>query len=273
MGAVRGTGVILHAPSVRRLVSEADESDSMTAADFGSGGPTRGDSPDAKQGNGSGPGPALSEEIFRVRREKMVDIQLRARGVSNHRILDAMLRVPRHLFIPEREREAAYHDGPVPLSGGQTISQPYIVAVMTDFIHPEPDDRVLEVGTGSGYQTAILAELVSEVYTIEIAPTLGRQAAQLLQDLGYKNVHARIGDGHRGWPEAAPFDAIVVTAAPERIPSALEAQLAIGGRLIIPVGAHSQDLILVTRTSEGLKRETVAPVRFVPMTGETESDR
>ena len=215
----------------------------------------------------------MSEEILRHRRERMVEDQIRARGIADPDLLAALRRVPRHLFMPESERAAAYDDGPVPIGDGQTISQPYIVAVMTELIRPEPAARVLEVGTGSGYQTAILAELVREVFTIEIVEPLALRASRLLQDLGYTNVHARIGDGHRGWPEAAPFDAIVVTAAPERIPENLKTQLAVGGRLVIPVGAQAQALVLVVRTPQGFAQETVTPVRFVPMTGEAETDR
>jgi protein-L-isoaspartate(D-aspartate) O-methyltransferase len=224
-------------------------------------------------GNGSSADQGVSEEIFRYRREKMVELQIRARGITNPELLAAMLKVPRHLFVPEAEREAAYDDAPAAIGEGQTISQPYIVAMMTSLIDPHPEDRVLEVGTGSGYQTAILAELVREVFTIEIVEPLGRRAVRLLQDLGYTNVHARIGNGHLGWPEEAPFDAIVVTAAPARIPEALETQLGAGGRLVIPVGGQDQSLVLVTRTTGGFRRENVAPVRFVPMTGEDEKGR
>ena len=220
-------------------------------------------------GNGSGGPQGISEEIYRHRREKMVESQILARGINNPAILAALAKVPRHLFVPESERGAAYDDAPAAIGEGQTISQPYIVAVMTNLIDPHAGDRVLEVGTGSGYQTAILAELVREVFTIEIVEPLGRRSARLLEDLGYMNVRTRIGNGHLGWPEEAPFDAIVVTAAPERIPGALEAQLALGGRLVIPVGGHDQSLVLVTRSSEGFLRQSVAPVRFVPMTGES----
>jgi len=244
--------------------------DGGAASDGGSGhGPAGG----PQDGNGSHGDQAISEEIFRHKREKMVETQIRARGITDPALLAALSRVPRHLFVPESERGAAYEDAPASIGAGQTISQPYIVAMMTGLIDPRPEDRVLEVGTGSGYQTAILAELVREVFTIEIVEPLGRRAASLLRDLGYANVRARIGDGHLGWPEEAPFDAIVVTAAPERIPERLEAQLAEGGRLVIPVGGRDQALILVTRAPDGFRRESVAPVRFVPMTGEAETDR
>jgi protein-L-isoaspartate(D-aspartate) O-methyltransferase len=233
----------------------------------------RGSRDGPENGNGSSGGAGISEEIFRHRREKMVETQIRARGITNPALLEALKKVPRHLFVPESLRGAAYEDAPTSIGEGQTISQPYIVAMMTGLIDPRPGDRVLEVGTGCGYQTAILAELVREVFTIEIVEPLARRAAGLLADLGYTNVRARIGDGHRGWPEEAPFDAIVVTAAPERIPESLESQLAPGGRLVIPVGGYDQSLILVTRTPGGLRRQNVAPVRFVPMTGADEKAR
>jgi protein-L-isoaspartate(D-aspartate) O-methyltransferase len=203
----------------------------------------------------------------------MVTAQIEARGITDPRVLAAMRKVPRHLFIPRSEREQAYNDGPVPIGEGQTISQPYIVALMTELIHPQPGDRVLEIGTGSGYQAAVLAELAAEVYTIEIVEPLGRRAASLLSDLGYANVHCRIGDGYRGWPEKAPFNAVVVTAAPGHIPEPLKQQLAPGGRLVIPVGTAYQELLLITRTDSGFRQEPVTPVRFVPMTGEAERDR
>jgi len=252
----------------------------MVAGIFATGGRNMGDASNGGSwsgsngsGNGAGPEHDMSEEVFRVRRERMVEEQIRARGITNPALLDALRRVPRHLFVPPSEREGAYDDGPLPIGGGQTISQPYIVAVMTELLRPEPEDRVLEVGTGSGYQTAILAELVREVDTIEIVASLAEQAARLLQDLGYTNVRMRTGDGHRGWPEAAPFDGIIVTAAPERIPESLKSQLAVHGRLVIPVGALAQALVLVTRTPTGFHQETVTPVRFVPMTGDAENDR
>ena len=233
----------------------------------------KGASNGGSRGNGSGPDGGLSEEVYGLRREKMVKTQIAARGIEDERVLAVMRKVPRHLFVPQSGREAAYDDGPLPIGEEQTISQPYVVALMTELIHPDPGSKVLEIGTGSGYQAAVLAELVSQVYTIEIIEPLGRNAADLLRDLGYTNVHTRIGDGYRGWPEAAPFDAIVVTAAPERIPEPLKEQLAVGGRLVIPVGSLSQDLILVTRTQTGFREETITPVRFVPMTGEAEDER
>jgi protein-L-isoaspartate(D-aspartate) O-methyltransferase len=204
------------------------------------------------------------------RRTAMVESQIEARGIRDPAVLAAMRRVPRHLFVPPALRDQAYRDGPLLIGSGQTISQPYIVALMTELIRPQPGMKVLEVGTGSGYQAAILAECVREVYTIEILPELGQRAAALLRELGYENVRTRIGDGFDGWPEQAPFDGIVVTAAPEEIPQPLLDQLAPGGRLVIPVGRGAQDLVLVTRTPQGLERRTVTPVRFVPMTGKAE---
>jgi protein-L-isoaspartate(D-aspartate) O-methyltransferase len=208
-----------------------------------------------------------------ARRKEMVSTQIEVRGVRDPRVLDAMRRVPRHLFVPANLRDEAYRDGPLPIGHEQTISQPYIVALMTELIRPEPSMKVLEVGTGSGYQAAVLAECVGQVYTIEILSELGRESARLLERLGYDNVHLRIGDGFDGWPEEAPFDAIVVTAAPAEIPEPLREQLAVGGRLVIPVGRGSQDLVLLTRTAKGFERERVTGVRFVPMTGKAEERR
>lgn len=207
----------------------------------------------------------------RERRVAMVSQQIEARGVRDRRVLDAMRRVPRHLFVPGELREVAYTDRPLAVGHQQTISQPYIVALMTELLRPRSGMRVLEIGTGSAYQAAVLAELVDTVYTIEIVPELGRSAAERLERLGYSNVRTRIGDGFDGWPDAAPFDGIIVTAAPEEIPSPLLEQLAVGGRLVIPVGRGAQDLLVVKRTPEGLERERVIPVRFVPMTGKAET--
>jgi len=222
----------------------------------------------AEDGGGGGtPGAADGEE---ARRREMVATQIEARGIKDPHVLDAMRRVPRHLFVPPNLRDEAYRDGPLPIGHQQTISQPYIVALMTELIRPRETMKVLEVGTGSGYQAAILAECAGSVYTIEILPELGREAARLLEQLGYDNVHTRVGDGFDGWPEEAPFDAIVVTAAPAEVPEPLKDQLAVGGRLVIPVGRGSQDLILLTRTAKGFERERVTGVRFVPMTGKAE---
>jgi protein-L-isoaspartate(D-aspartate) O-methyltransferase len=200
-------------------------------------------------------------------REAMVREQIEARGVRAAAVLRAMRKVPRHEFVPPASRRAAYDDYPLPIGHGQTISQPYIVALMTELAGLTPKSRVLEIGTGSGYQAAVLAEMAAEVYTIEIIPELAQRAEHDLARLGYKNIHGRAGDGYLGWPEAAPFDAIVVTAAPGKIPPPLLAQLKVGGRLVIPVGEWQQELMVVTRTAQGYAEETVIPVRFVPMTG------
>ena len=205
-----------------------------------------------------------------VPRQRMVEYQIARRGIRDRNVLDAMEKVPRHLFVPEAYRADSYRDGPLPIGEGQTISQPYIVALMTEALKPDGDDVILEIGTGSGYQAAVLAEIVDKIYTIEIVPDLGKRAEKLLKSLGYDNCRVRIGDGYKGWPEVAPFDGIIVTAAPDHIPDPLINQLKIGGRLVIPVGRFSQDLILLEKTPEGITRSTLAPVRFVPMTGEAE---
>jgi protein-L-isoaspartate(D-aspartate) O-methyltransferase len=212
--------------------------------------------------------PQPSTDGHRTMRERMVAEQIEARGVKDPRVLAAMREVPRHLFVEDAEREAAYDDRPLPIGHEQTISQPYIVALMTELARPAATDRALEIGTGSGYQTAVLSKLVSEVYTIEIIEPLGNAARQRLEDLGYRNVRARIGDGYGGWPEHAPFDLILVTAAPNHIPPALFEQLKPGGRLVIPVGDlyGVQELQLVRKDETGRMRvEDVAPVRFVPL--------
>jgi len=206
-------------------------------------------------------------EDYRIMRLQMVDKQIRSRGIKDPRVLQAMTEVPRHLFVPPEERDAAYDDTPLPIGHGQTISQPYIVALMTESLHLEPDDRVLEIGTGSGYQAAVLSELVDSVYTIEIVAPLGKAARERLHQLGYDNVQVRIGDGFRGWPEKAPFDAIIVTAAPETIPETLVDQLADGGRMVIPVGRYLQELILVEKRNGKVRKRSLASVRFVPMVG------
>jgi len=213
----------------------------------------------------------VPESDFEVRRHQMVDQQIAGRGVTDERVLSAMRGVPRHLFMPQAQRREAYADHPLPIGSGQTISQPYIVGLMTALLELEGTERVLEIGTGSGYQAAVLAELAGEVYSIEIIESLGREAATLLESLGYENLEVRIGNGYRGWPEAAPFDAIIVTAAPPEIPEALVEQLAVGGRMIVPVGAGGvQDLALLTKTPTQLVRTSIVPVRFVPMVGDDE---
>lgn len=203
-------------------------------------------------------------------RLRMVEEQIAARGVKNPRVLAVLREIPRHLFVPESVRTAAYRDTPLPIGRDQTISQPYIVALMTEALDPRPGDRVLEIGTGSGYQAAVLARLVKEVYTVEIIPELGKTARKRLASMGLENVHVRIGDGYRGWPEAAPFDKIIVTAAPERVPPPLLEQLKPGGRLVIPVGKRFQQLKRIVKTPEGIKEEPLLDVLFVPMTGEAE---
>jgi len=203
-------------------------------------------------------------------RDRMVREQIEARGVRDPRVLAAMRSVPRHEFVPEAVRAQAYADGPLPIGDAQTISQPYIVALMTELLEVAPGDKVLEIGTGSGYQGAVLGAMKVNVFTIEIRDTLCREAAARLARLGYDSVHVRCGDGYGGWPEEAPFDAIIVTAAPERIPDPLLGQLKIGGRMVIPVGAFYQELKVITRTEDGFGEKSVVPVRFVPMTGEIE---
>jgi protein-L-isoaspartate(D-aspartate) O-methyltransferase len=212
---------------------------------------------------------------FLRERQVMVERHLRGRDITDKRVLEVMERIPRHQFVPENLRDIAYADRPLPIGDGQTISQPYIVALMTQLVKPKPDSVALDVGTGSGYQAAVLAELCKKVYSIEIIESLGKQAKQRLTDLGYKNVETRIGDGYRGWPEHAPFDLIVVAAAPDHIPKPLVEQLAPGGRLVIPVGRlFTQNLIVVEKQADGNTREwNVAPVAFVPMTGEAEKGK
>lgn len=201
-------------------------------------------------------------------RENMVRQQIINRGIEHQPTIDAMRNVERHLFVPRGQQRRAYNDGPMPIGYGQTISQPYIVAYMTELVNPEPDDRVLEIGAGSGYQAAVLAEIVDEVYTIEIIPELGNQARQVLQDLNYDNVEVIIGDGYYGLEEHAPYDAIVVTAAAEYIPPPLIAQLKDGGKMVIPVGSPfiTQTLMMVERNGEEITTTNLLPVRFVPFT-------
>jgi protein-L-isoaspartate(D-aspartate) O-methyltransferase len=206
---------------------------------------------------------------YQDRRITMVKEQIEARGVKDPAVLEAMRNVPRHQFIPESLRHEAYEDGPVPIGHDQTISQPYIVALMTELLELTADSKVLEIGTGSGYQAAVLSDLADLVYSIEIIPELAAKANSALNELGYRAV-VRCGDGYRGWPDRAPFDAIIVTAAPEKIPQPLLDQLAENGRLVIPVGAFYQELKLIRKENGKLIEKDVAPVRFVPMTGEAE---
>jgi protein-L-isoaspartate(D-aspartate) O-methyltransferase len=197
----------------------------------------------------------------------MVEEQLRARGIRDPQVLDAMTRVPRHLFVPDASRVEAYADHPLPIGHGQTISQPYIVAFMTEALQLEKSHRVLEIGTGSGYQAAVLSELAGEVFTIEIVEPLAASARRTLADNGYTNVTVRAGNGYLGWPEHAPFDRIMVTAAPDDVPPALVEQLKVGGLMAIPVGIGVQELRILRRTPGGLDTLATLPVRFVPMTG------
>jgi len=216
------------------------------------------------------PGAAPEATMERLR-EEMVRTTIEARGIADPVVLRAMRAVPRHAFVPEPLRPHAYDDRPLPIGEEQTISQPYIVALMTALGQVRKGDRVLEVGTGSGYQAAVLAEIGAEVRTIEIIPSLAAQARAALESAGYSGIEYRVGDGYRGWPEAAPFDAIIVTAAPGHVPQPLVDQLGTGGRLVIPVGDVYQELKVITRTDEGISERTVIPVRFVPMTGEAQS--
>jgi len=211
---------------------------------------------------------ASDEALFAALRDRMVTEQLEARDVADSRVLAAMRKVPRHRFVPEKLRAVAYDDHPLPIGEGQTISQPYIVGIMSELMQLKGGERVLEVGTGSGYQAAVLAELAHEVYSIEILEPLARRAVATLRDLGYTGVAVRAGDGYLGWPEAAPFDAIIVTAAPDHIPQPLVDQLKVGGRLVIPVGDRYQELLQCVKTPQGLPCKSVIPVRFVPLTGE-----
>ena len=220
---------------------------------------------DPRQGAAAAP---ADDAARSAERERMVAQQIEARGVEDLRVLEAMRRVPRHAFVPRSQAAHAYADHPLSIGHDQTISQPFIVAAMAELAELEPGDRVLEVGTGSGYGAAVLGELAAEVYSIEILEPLAVRAAATLKRLGYATIHVRAGDGYAGWPEAAPFDAIVVTAAAPRVPPRLLEQLAEGGRLVIPVGETLQQLEVHTRTPEGVLRRRVFPVRFVPMTGE-----
>jgi protein-L-isoaspartate(D-aspartate) O-methyltransferase len=218
------------------------------------------------------PEDAAAREHFARLRRQMVEDQLRARDITDRKVLDAMARVPRHRFVPLEIRELAYRDRALPIGHAQTISQPYIVALTTHLVRPAPAKRALDIGTGSGYQAAILAELCKSVCTIEIVAPLADSARTRLAALGYKNIEVRAGDGYRGWPERAPFDIITVAAAAGEIPEPLVAQLAPGGRLVMPVGESLQELILVEKRGDGsLEKRSIVPVAFVPLTGEAQS--
>ena len=210
--------------------------------------------------------PAMQADKFTTLREKMVKEQLVRRGISDLKTLEAMRKVPRHLYVLRNMEEAAYDDNPLPIGYQQTISQPYIVALMTEIVRPEKGKTALEIGTGSGYQAAVLAEIVDTVYTIEIVPELAKESAQRFTKMGYRNIVSKYGDGYIGWPEYAPFDIIIVTAAPEEIPQTLLDQLAEGGKLVIPVGSpyDLQELVLATKKNNKITKQRIATVRFVP---------
>jgi protein-L-isoaspartate(D-aspartate) O-methyltransferase len=208
-----------------------------------------------------------TEDEFAKQRHRMVEDQIRARGIKDKAVLDAMKKAPRHRFVPETHRHRAYGDHPLPIGQGQTISQPFIVAYMTEAAEVSPQEKVLEIGTGSGYQAAILGEIAREVYTIEIIPELAERARRSLAELGYKNIQVKTGNGYLGWPEHAPFDAIIVTAAPDEVPKALVEQLAVNGKMVIPVGDVFQEMTIITKTKDGVIEKRTMPVRFVPMTG------
>ena len=209
-----------------------------------------------------------SEKMYEKMRLSMVEDQIERRGVNNENVLEAMREVPRHEFVPDHLKKYAYSDEPLPIGEDQTISQPYIVAYMTEYLQLGGGDKVLEIGTGSGYQAAVLAEIVDTVYTIEIVEVLAKQAEKTLERLGYENVLVKRGDGYAGWPEHAPYDAIIITAAPTKIPQPLLEQLKIGGIMILPLGDYSQELVLIEKNLKGFEQKTLLPVRFVPMTGE-----
>ncbi|MBD3286807.1 protein-L-isoaspartate(D-aspartate) O-methyltransferase [candidate division WOR-3 bacterium] len=212
--------------------------------------------------------------VYKAARESMVARQLAYRDITDERVLDAFRKVPRHLFVPDSSKSSAYGDFPLPIGEGQTISQPYIVALMTQLLNVSDTSKVLEIGTGSGYQAAILAELAKEVYTIEYLPSLAKGAERILDSLGYDNVHVRAGDGFLGWPENAPFDGIIITCAPEKLPEPLTEQLAIGGRIVVPVGSQyqAQTLSVYTKTDTGLVANYEGGCFFVPMRGMIEAE-
>ena len=216
------------------------------------------------------PGAADTAKDHAAKRAVMVKRHIEKRGVKDKRVLAAMLKVERHLFVPTSLQSRAYGDHPLPIGLRQTISQPYIVAFMTEALKLKPGARVLEIGTGSGYQAAVLGEVAREVYSIEIIPALGERSKKLLAKLGYKNVHVAVGDGYKGWPYKAPFDAVILTASPPSIPRPLLNQLKVGGVLVAPEGVKDQRLIRITRTKKGFKREHLMYVRFVPMTGKAQ---
>jgi protein-L-isoaspartate(D-aspartate) O-methyltransferase len=225
---------------------------------------------DTSRGTPAAQATTADDAEFARARERMVMEHLVPEGINDERVLAALRRVPRHRFVPDSLQQNAYEDRPLPIGHGQTISQPFIVAFMSQNLMLKPGDKVLEVGTGSGYQAAVLAELGARVFSIEIVEPLGREAAARLKNLGYESIQTRVGDGYLGWPEEAPFDAIIVTAAPDHVPPALKSQLRDGGRLILPVGDAHQELLLITRRGDAFDTQKLLPVRFVPMTGEAQ---
>lgn len=208
----------------------------------------------------------VSTDGYARQRKQLVE-ELRAEGITSQTVLDALLKVPRHKFVPDSYRHLSYENRPLPIGQGQTISQPFIVGYMTEAAEIASGEKVLEIGTGSGYQAAVLAELAKEVYTIEIISELADGARRLLGDMGYKNVEVKTGNGYLGWPEHAPFDAIVVTAAPDQVPQALVQQLATKGKMVVPVGSNFQQMVIITKTESGVVEQRTIPVAFVPMTG------
>ncbi|MDX1645154.1 MAG: protein-L-isoaspartate(D-aspartate) O-methyltransferase [Thermoanaerobaculia bacterium] len=216
--------------------------------------------------------PLVAQDGFRQQRDRMVEQQIRQRGITSPSVLAAMSEVPRHRFVDSRYWDRAYEDQALPIGDAQAVPQPYLVALMTSLLELDGDERVLEIGTGSGYQAAILARLAGQVYSIEILEDLGDRARRTLDDLGFRNVEVVIGDGYRGLPDAAPFDGILVTAAPARVPQPLLEQLKVGGRMVIPVGEYFQDLLVITRTAEGFEEQRIDLVRLEPMTGEAQRD-
>ena len=209
----------------------------------------------------------LGDDHYTNLREKMVDKQIRRRGVKDKGVLEVMRKVPRHLFVDPDSMDDAYEDNAMPIQCGQTISQPYIVALMTELLELKTASKVLEIGTGCGYQTAVLAEMVEEVYTVEIIPELAESASRRFEEFGYQNIHSRYGNGYYGWRKYAPYDRIIVTAAPKKLPNRLIKQLAEDGLMILPIGDYHQDLVRIHRTENGIECKTVSGVRFVPMTG------
>ena len=223
--------------------------------------------PDRGKPDASATGASQTEDSlwWKQRAETMVNKQIVSRGIKDKKVIDALKNTPRHEFVPENMVSHAYDDSPLPIGNGQTISQPYIVALMTELLKLKGNEKVLEIGTGSGYQAAVLAPLVDTVYTIELVKPLAETAISALKRLSYNNVVAKQGDGYKGWPEHAPFDHVIITAAPEEIPQELINQLKIGGRMVVPVGKLSQDLLVITKTKNGIRKENIIPVRFVPM--------